>query len=91
VKSTEDAPRLAAVVEYEGPTENPELMLSLDQPAPGTAHLSVIPMGDQVCVYLCLYLYGDGAPGVIEREGPVWRAWLDRLFPAPVGQPGPAH
>jgi uncharacterized protein YndB with AHSA1/START domain len=86
-KSSDDAPRLAAVVEYVGAKANPELTLRLEQPAPGTAHLSAMPMGGQVCLYMCLYLYGDGAGAVAKREEPVWRSWLDRLFPAPVGQP----
>ena len=55
-----DSPRLAAVVEHAGPMDRPELMLRLDQPAPGTAHLSAMPMGGQVCLYICLYLYGEG-------------------------------
>jgi uncharacterized protein YndB with AHSA1/START domain len=88
VKSTGDAPRFAAVIEHVSPTTNPELMLQLEQPAPGTAHVSVMPMGGQVYLYVCLYLYGDGARAVAATEEPVWRAWLERLFPAPVGQPG---
>lgn len=87
VKSSGDAPRLAAVVEHAGPTAHPELILRLDQPAPGMAHLSAMPMGDKVCLYICLYLYGDGARAVVAREEPVWQAWLNRLFPTPVGQP----
>ena len=87
VSSSGDAPRLAAVVEHVGGKAHPELMLSLEQPGPGTAHVFAMPMGGQVCVSVCLYLYGDGARALAERETPVWRAWLDRLFPAPVGQP----
>src|SRR5262245_50944403 len=86
-KSSGDAPRLSAVVEYVSPKTNPDVILELEQPAPGTAQLSVMPMGGQVYVYVCLYLYGDGGRAVAAREEPVWRAWLDRLFPAPVGQP----
>ena len=86
-KSTGDAPRFGAVVEYVSSKANPELTLRLEQPAPGTVHVSVMPMGGQVYVYVCLYLYGKEAHAVAAREEPVWRAWLDRLFPAPVGQP----
>lgn len=86
--SSGDAPRLVAAIEYVGVKANPELTLRLEQPAPGTAHLAAMPMGGQTCLYLCLYLYGDGARAIAAREEPVWRAWLDRLFPAPVGQPG---
>lgn len=88
VKSAGDAPRLVADVGHAGPKGYPELMLRLEQPAPGTAYLFAMPMGGQVCVSVVLYLYGDGARAVVAREEPVWRAWLDRLFPAPVGQPG---
>jgi len=87
-KSASDAPRLAAVVDHEGPSAHPELMLRLEQPAPGTAHLFVMPMGGQSYVSVRLYLYGDTAPAVAAREEPMWQAWLGRLFPAPVGQPG---
>jgi uncharacterized protein YndB with AHSA1/START domain len=85
VKSPDDAPRLAALVEHAGPKD--ELMLRLEQPTPGTAHLSAMPMSGQVCLYICLYLYGEGASAVAAREEPLWQGWLARLFPAPVGQP----
>ena len=88
VKSSGDAPRLAAVVAHAGAQGHPELMLRLEQPAAGIAYLFAMPMGGQVCVSVTLYLYGEGASGVVAREEPVWRGWLDRLFPAPVGQPG---
>ncbi len=88
VTSSGDAPRFAAVVEYVAPKADPELTLRLEQPAPGTAHVSAMPMGGQSYLYACLYLYGDGASAVAAREEPVWQAWLGRLFPAPVGQPG---
>lgn len=88
VKSSGDAPRLVAIVEHEGATAYPELMLRLEQPAPGIAHLFAMPMGGQTCVSVRLYLYGKEASAVATREDPVWRVWLDRLFPAPVGHPG---
>jgi uncharacterized protein YndB with AHSA1/START domain len=85
IQSSDDAPRLLAVVEHA--SAKGELMLGVEQPAPGTAHLMAMPMGGQVYVYICLYLYGDGAGAVVAREEPVWQAWLARLFPAPVEQP----
>jgi hypothetical protein len=45
-----------------------------------------MPMGDQVGLWICLYLYGETAAAVATREEPVWQAWLARLFPAAVGQ-----
>jgi uncharacterized protein YndB with AHSA1/START domain len=88
VKSSAGAPRFEAVVEHVGQKAHPEIMVRLDQPAVGTAHVSAMPMGGQMCLYACLYLYGDGARAVAAREEPLWRAWLARLFPSPVGQPG---
>lgn len=88
IKSLGDAPRLSAVVDHVASKAYPELMLRLDQPAPGTAQVTVMPMGGQVYVYICLYLYGEGARATAEREEPVWQAWLAKLFPAPVEQPG---
>jgi len=88
VKSSGEAPRFAGAIEHVGQKANPELTLRLDQPMPGMAHVAVMPMGGQVCVYICLYLYGSEARVIAEREEPVWQAWLGRLFPAPVGQPG---
>ena len=87
VKSPGDAPTLAGVVANVGPTDHPEYMIRLEQPAPGSTHLFAMPMGGQVCLSIRHYLYGEGARAVAEREEPVWQAWLGRLFPAPVGQP----
>ena len=88
VTSSGDAPRLAAVVEQAGPKTDLDLTLRLEKPAPGSARLMAMAMGGQVCVSVQLYLYGDGAGAIATREEPLWQAWLDRLFPAPVGQPG---
>ncbi len=82
--SSGDSPKLAAVVEHVGAKAYPELLLRLDQPAPGTAYFMAMPMGEQVMLSLTLYLYGDEARAVATREEPVWNAWLGRLFPAPV-------
>ena len=81
-------PAAAAAVNKQSPAPQQDTDATVPQPALGTAHLSAMSMGSQVCLYLCLYLYGDTARAVATREQPVWRAWLDRLFPAPVGQPG---
>jgi uncharacterized protein YndB with AHSA1/START domain len=87
VTSSGDAPAFAGAIEHVAPKASPELTLRLDEPAPGTAHVSAMPMGGQTYVYVCLYMYGDEGRAAAEREEPVWRAWLDKLYPAPVGQP----
>ena len=88
VRSSGDAPAFAAVVEHVGAKAHPELMLRVEQPGPGTANVFAMGMGGSVCVSVCLYLYGDGARALAERVKPAWQAWLDRLFPAPVGHSG---
>jgi uncharacterized protein YndB with AHSA1/START domain len=87
VKSAGDAPRLSAIVEHQEAKAYPEMLLRLEQPTPGLAHLFAMPMGAQVYVSVRLFFYGDGAVASAARVEPEWQAWLERLFPAPVGQP----
>jgi uncharacterized protein YndB with AHSA1/START domain len=83
VKSVAGAPRFAGVVEHVGPQEYPaELLLRLDEPAPGIAHLFAMAMGGAVCVPVRLYLYGVGAHAAVGRDEPVWQAWMSERFPA---------
>jgi len=87
VQSAADAPALAGRVERVGPEEHPELLLRLDAPAPGIAHLFALPMGGQVYLPIRLYLFGDQPAAVSAREEPAWQAWMARHFPMPA-QPG---
>jgi uncharacterized protein YndB with AHSA1/START domain len=87
LRSTADAPPLAGQVERVGPVEHPELLLRLDAPVPGIAHLFALPMGGQVYLPIRLYLFGDQPAAVAAREEPAWQAWMARHFPMP-GQPG---
>src|SRR5262245_52722465 len=48
--STPGAPVLSGVVESIGDEAHPELLLRLDRPAPGLAHMFVMPVGEQVIV-----------------------------------------
>jgi uncharacterized protein YndB with AHSA1/START domain len=82
VMSTAGAPRLAGIVERVGPAEHPELLLRLDEPAPGTAHLFAMPMGGHVCLPVRLFLYGERAADVASREEGVWESWINERFPA---------
>jgi uncharacterized protein YndB with AHSA1/START domain len=82
VEAPADAPRLAGLVEHVGEGAFPEeLLLRLEEPAPGIAHLFALPMGGQVYLPIRLYLYGDQAPALVAREEPVWQAWLQKRFP----------
>jgi hypothetical protein len=80
VESPAGAPQFSGVVECVGAPEYPELMLHLDRPAPGIAHLFAMPMGESVCVPVRFYLFGDQAPGVAAREEPRWQAWVNERF-----------
>jgi hypothetical protein len=58
------------------------LLVRLDEPAHGIAHLFAMPMGGNICLPIRFYLYGEQASIVRTREEPVWRAWLDKQFPS---------
>jgi uncharacterized protein YndB with AHSA1/START domain len=76
------APPLAGSVEHVGESAYPEeLLLKLDDPAPGLAHLFAMDMGGQVFLSIRLYLYGDRAAAVIARDESVWREWMNEHFP----------
>jgi uncharacterized protein YndB with AHSA1/START domain len=87
VQSAAGAPALAGQVERVGPDDHPELLLRLDAPTPGIAHLFALPMGGQVYLPVRLYLFGDQPAAVAAREEPAWQAWMARHFPMPA-QPG---
>jgi uncharacterized protein YndB with AHSA1/START domain len=82
VSTQAGAPSLAGSVERVG--EEPyaeELLLRLDDPAPGIAHLFALDMSGQVYLSIRLYLYGDRAPAAVTRDEPVWQAWMNEHFP----------
>jgi uncharacterized protein YndB with AHSA1/START domain len=84
VRTPVDAPPLAGTVEWAGQPGWPEeLLLRLDAPAPGIAHLVPHPMGGQVYLTMRLYLFGEGAPAAAAEAQGAWQAWLDARF-APV-------
>jgi hypothetical protein len=83
VNTSAGAPPLAGIVEHAGPGEHPELLLRLEEPASGIAHLFALPMG-QVYLPVRIYLYGDRAPAAVARDEPAWRTWMDQHFPAAV-------
>jgi len=79
--STLGAPVLSGVVERRGGEAHPELLLRLDRPAPGLAHMFVMPMGEQVIVSIRFFFYGDqGIAAAAEAERD-WADWLARQFP----------
>lgn len=85
-ESPNGAPPLSGVVESIGAPGFPELLIRLDQPAPGTAHLFGMPMGGQVYLSMRLYLYGDQAPAAVTKSEPIWQAWIAKTFPPPAAK-----
>jgi uncharacterized protein YndB with AHSA1/START domain len=76
----EGVPTLAGIVESVEEGKHPHVLLRVDEPAPGVAHLGAFDCG-AVQVMISLYLYGDKAASVAAREEPVWRAWMNDRFP----------
>ena len=71
----------AGLVERIGEGDYPEeLLLRLDEPAPGIAHLFALPMGGQVYLPTRVFLYGDRAASVAARDEPRWQAWMNEHF-----------
>lgn len=75
------APVLAGSVEKRGDDNYPELLLRLDQPAPGIAHMFGMPMGGQALLSIRLYLYGDRGAAVVAATEREWTDWLAATFP----------
>jgi len=77
------APGLSGVVESYNKQSSPYLMLALNEPVPGIALIGANNCGGQVLVSATLYLYGNKAADVIQKEQTAWQAWLNEHFPAP--------
>jgi uncharacterized protein YndB with AHSA1/START domain len=80
------APVLGGIVEGIGTPDHPEILLRLDAPGPGIAHLIPLRIGGMVYLPIRLFLYGDRATSVAAEAEPVWQAWLAEQFP-PVQAP----
>jgi uncharacterized protein YndB with AHSA1/START domain len=59
------------------------VLLQLDKPGPGAAALGAVDFGGSTMLTLSFYFYGDAAAGTVEREKPLWEAWIQERFPAP--------
>jgi hypothetical protein len=64
---------------------NRDLILRLDEPAPGVALLGIYACGGPVQVSVSLYLFGDRAPTVAAKPQTLWNTWMNEQFPS-VGQ-----
>jgi hypothetical protein len=64
--------------------EEPELLLRLDRPAPGFAHLFVVPMGDQTMVSTRFHFFGDSGAAAAADAEREWSGWLSERCPQEV-------
>lgn len=72
----------SGTVEYA--SERPhDILLRVDQPAPGVAAIGAFNCGGPIMVALTFYLYGDQAAATAAREKPLWQAWFQKHFPTP--------
>lgn len=74
-----DAPKLAGVVD--SLPDSSEIILQLDEPAAGVAHLFAWPVEDRVLLSIRLFFYGEDAAEGSARAEPLWRNWLMKRFP----------
>src|SRR5262249_36816048 len=77
MSSIAGAPAIGGVVERVGDETYPEeLLLRLETPTAGIAHLFAMPMGGQVFLSIRAFLYGRDADSVATREERLWQAWI---------------
>lgn len=86
IRSGSDAPEIAGIVERVGEAAHPEeLLLQLDSPASGIAHLFAMPMGERVLLSIRFYLYAANAcsavESTIETVESQWHSWVAQHFP----------
>lgn len=76
----ETAPHIAAAFEgMDG--ESPELLIRLERPAPGFAHLFIVPMGGPTMVAAGFRLFGEAGKKAAAETERAWQAWLEERFP----------
>lgn len=59
------------------------MIINIDSPVPGTMYIGAFSCGGMVMVCQSIYLYGENAKAAVERDEPVWQAWMDERFPMP--------
>jgi uncharacterized protein YndB with AHSA1/START domain len=63
-----------------------DVLLRLEQPTNGIAHVLGYTMGGGVFISVRMYLYGDQATAVAKRDQPLWLEWMNTQFPAPAAE-----
>ena len=60
--------------------ETPDLLLRLDRPAPGLAHIFIMPMGEQTMISIRFFLYGETGAAAASNVEQEWSNWLAARF-----------
>jgi uncharacterized protein YndB with AHSA1/START domain len=79
LRAREHAPQVVAAIEGMG-DEDPQLLLRLDRPAPGIAHLFIMSLGNQTMVSMRFFLYGDRGVQAAPNVQRAWNDWLGARF-----------
>ena len=75
------APFSGSVLRDRGTGKNVhEMLLRLDEPAPGFALIGAYTWGGGTHVALSAYLFSEQAQAVVSRDEPRWQAWMTSLF-----------
>jgi len=72
-------PPVSGTVAY---VKHNEIIVHLERPAPGVGMFYAMPCGGPVWAGVNFYLFGKGAAEAVQRDRPLWRAWMDANFPA---------
>lgn len=84
VKSSGDAPPLAGAVEWAGQPEwREDVIVRLEQPAPGLVHFTAHTMGGQAFLPIRFFLYGPDPTAAAAGVEAAWQPWIATRFPAP--------
>jgi uncharacterized protein YndB with AHSA1/START domain len=81
VRTAPGAPPLSGVVESVG-VKFPELLIRLEEPAPGIIHIFKLPLGDSMFVPIRVYLYGEPGRAAAAACEQAWQSWLNQQMPA---------
>ncbi len=75
--TTIEAPALSGEVEWAAEGGEPLVLLRLQEPGAGVAHLQAVNMGEQVYLAMHLYLYGEDSQASADRIRSPWQDWFD--------------
>jgi uncharacterized protein YndB with AHSA1/START domain len=80
--ATPAVPPMTGTVALVRQTKDNEMIVHLEQPAPGVAMFYAMPCGGPVMVSVNFYLFGERAAAVVARDTPRWCDWMAANFPA---------